>query len=354
MFAEDPVRWGVLGTAMIAVTRTIPAMRDAPTAEVVAIASRGGDRAERAAASLGIPRWHSSYEALLADPSVEAVYIPLPNQLHVDWSVRALDAGKHVLCEKPLALSVAEVRRLQHARDRNGRHIEEAFAFRNHPQWERIREIVDSKALGSVCALQATMAKQFLDAEDIRNNPAAGGGALYDMGAYVTAAFGSVMRRPPDRVLATLDIDPVFGIDRLSTALFDYGDAHASFSVATQAGTAAWGTHQSLSVLGSAGWLRCDFPFAHARPTACHIYLGDTTTVGGFPSSTISFEPVNQYARQIERFSRHLRGEPVPTWPIEDAMRTLTILEKLFESAHTGQWETVPPAEHECSDGGNR
>ncbi len=150
-----------------------------------------------------------------------------------------------------------------------------------------------------------------------------------------------VFRRAPQGVVAAIDRDPAFKIDRLSTALLDYGDSHASFTAATQSGSASWGTHQHLSILGSNGWLRCDFPYAHARPTRCHVYIGDSSAVGNFETSALTFEPANHYVLQIERFSRYVAGEKVQTWPIEDARTTLRIIEALFESARTGQWQPV-------------
>ncbi len=226
-------------------------------------------------------------------------------------------------------------------RDRTGRHIEEAFVYRNHPQWARIGELLRDDAIGQVRAVQGTMAKQFLDPNDIRNNPALGGGALYDLGSYVTSACRTVFGREPSRVVAAIERDPVFGIDRLTTAILDFGDGHASFTVASQSGPSGWGSHQQLSVLGSQGWLRCDFPYAQARPTACHIHVGDSSSVGAFATSTLTFEPVNQFALQIERFSRRVGGDDVPSWPIEDAKATLQVIEALFASARSGRWEPV-------------
>jgi predicted dehydrogenase len=285
---------------------------------------------------------HARYEDLLADPEIDAVYVPLPNQLHFEWSLRALDAGKHVLCEKPLCLTAAQVVELCAARDRSGRHIEEGFGFRNHPQWARLDEIVASQAIGPVRAAHAMLAKQFFDPADTRNNPAAGGGAMYDLGSYAISACNLIFKRAPIRVVAALEHDPAFGIDRLSSALLDYGDRHAAFTVATQSGPAGWGTHQQLSVLGGTGWLRFDFPYAQARPSACRIELGDATSVGAVPTTTYSFEPVNQYTLQIERFSRRLLGQAVPSWPIEDALDTLRTIEALFESARGGGWQVLP------------
>ena len=331
------VRWGVLGLAAIATTRTIPAFDWVEGAALAAIASRDADKARRYADAHGIARAWGSYEALLDDPEIDAVYIPLPNNLHFEWCLRALEAGKHVLCEKPLCLSAREVVALIDARERTGRHIEEAFVFRNHPQWLAIERLLGAGTIGTVRAAQGTMARHFLDPNDIRNNPTLGGGGLYDLGSYIISACNLAFGRPPRRVVAALERDPTFGIDRLTTALLDYGDAHASFTVATQSGPAS-STHQQFSLLGSTGWLRCDFPYAQARPRECHVFVGDSGSAGSFETSTLSFEPANQFALQVERFSRVVRGEPARRWPIEDALATLRTIEALFASARDGGW----------------
>jgi predicted dehydrogenase len=336
-----PIAWGVLGTGMIATTRMMPAIAAAPSASLAALASRDLGRARQAAASAGALRGHGSYDDLLDDPEIDVVYVALPNQLHVEWAARALEAGKHVLCEKPLGLLVSELVGLREVRDRTGRHVEEALAFRNHPQWETIDELLRTDAIGRVTGVQATLARRFMNPEDIRNNPAAGGGALYDLGPYVVSACNAILGRAPGRVVAAIDTDPAFGIDRLSTALLDYGDAHATLTMGTQSGTAAWGTHQTLSILGTEGWLRCDFPYAHARPTSSHVFVGDLTSVGSFETRTVTFEPVDHYALQVERFSRLVRGEDVPSWPLEDALTTLETIRALFASARGGGWEEL-------------
>lgn len=168
------------------------------------------------------------------------------------------------------------------------------------------------------------------------------GGALYDLGSYAISGCNLVFKRHPARMVAALEHDPTFGIDRLSSALLDYGDSHATFTVAAQSGPSGWGTHQQLSELGAAGWLRLDFPYAHARPTACNIELGDAGSVGSFPTATFSFEPVNQYTLQVERFSRLPLGHDVPSWPIEDALGALRTIEALFTSGRSGGWQAVP------------
>jgi len=335
------INWGVLGAAGIATKFSMPGINAAPSATLLALASRDIEKGRTAAATLNVPRVYGGYAELLADPDIDAVYIPLPNQLHFEWSVRALEAGKHVLCEKPLCLSSDQVRQLCAVRDRSGKHIEEAFAYRNHPQWVKLREILASDLLGPVRAAHGIMAKQFFNPKDIRNNPAAGGGGIYDLGSYAISACNMLFKRAPARVVAAFEIDPVFAIDRLSSALLDYGSAHAALTVATQSGGDGWGSQQHLTVLCARGWLRFNFPYSQVRPTACMIELGDATGVGAFPTQTFAFEATNQFVLQAERFSRLLLGDAVPPWPIEEAVDTLQTIEALFESARGGRWQSL-------------
>jgi predicted dehydrogenase len=340
---KTTVAWGILGcTANIATTRIMPALKESPHATLLAIASRDAAKGETIAKQFGVSRVYDGYDKLLADPDVDAVYVPLPNDMHFEWSVRALDAGKHVLCEKPLCLTAQQAKKLCAARDRAGKQIEEGFAYRNHPQWVQVQEILKEGRIGAVRSVHGCLAKQFYDPADIRNNPAAGGGALYDLGAYAISACNILFKSPPKRVIAAIDRDPVFRTDRLSTALLDYGESHATFTVGTQAGSASWGTHQQLTVLGSTGWLRFDFPYAHARPSACSVEVGDSSTVGSLPNTIFRYEPANHYALEVDRFSRLLLKQNVPGWPIEDAVNTLRTIEALFESTRTGSWQSLP------------
>ena len=258
------IRWGVLGVAAIATGRFIPAMRGATAARLVGIASRSADRAKAAAAEFGIPRHFGSYDALLANPEIDAVYIPLPNHLHVDWAVRALEAGKHVLCEKPLCLTAADVFQLQGARDRSGRHIEEAFSYRNHPQWAKIMDVLTSGTIGAP-ARRAMHAGEAVP-RSRRHPQQPGPGRRRPVrprlvrDQRVRRRRSAARRRASPRSIANRRGK----IDRLSTALLDYGDCHASFTVGTQTGPSAWGAHQQFSALATGGWLRCDFPYAQA------------------------------------------------------------------------------------------
>ena len=331
-------KWGILGAAYIAVERVIPAMNATSSAQAYALGSRDLSKAKEAARRGNIERAYGSYEGVLDDPCVDAVYIPLPNDMHVEWSVRALEAGKHVLCEKPLCLSSAEMAKLIEAQERSGRHLEEALAYRNHPQWRRIEQLVEEGAIGRPLAVHGTIAKRFLDPEDIRNQPDGGGGAAYDLGVYVISACNMVLKRGPVRVTAAIDRDPQFGIDRLTTIFLDYGDAHATLTASSQGGTEAWATHQQFSVLGTHGWLRSTFPYAQARPIECRLEVGDIKSVGANATATEYFPPVNQYELQVDRFSRLVQGEAVRSWPLSDALTSIRVIESAFAAAREGRW----------------
>lgn len=336
MAKVDPVRWGVLGAANIAVARTIPGMLKAVNAVPLALASTSRERGEAAVAELGVERLYGGYEALLADADIEAVYVPTANSRHFWWCARALEAGKAVLCEKPLVLTSAEAGKLIALRDRLGGRIEEAFGYRNHPQWADLAALLASGEIGAPRAVHAALAKPFLDCRDIRNDPALGGGALYDLGSYAINAIGQVMARAPSRVGGVMNIDD-FGVDGLTSGFLDYGDAQATFSVSIRSGPAAWATHQQFTVIGDHGWASLDFPFAHARPTPCTLAVGDGTSVGARPTRVVEYAPVDQYQLQIERFSRLIRGEAAPVWPIEDAQLTLRIIEAVRVAAQDGR-----------------
>jgi predicted dehydrogenase len=339
--SKETVRWGVLGAAAIAVQRTMPALSDAPSAHLLALASRDREKGAPVAQALGIPKLYTSYDALLEDDDIDAVYVTLPNRLHFEWSVRAMEAGKHVLCEKPLCLSAQEVRKLCDTRERTGKYIEEAFGYRNHPQWDAIESILAREDIGRDVAVHATMAKQFLDPNDIRNNPNEGGGAVFDLGSYTVNACNRIFGVKPLRVAAAMERDPAFGTDRLTSVLLEYPLGHAAITVGTQAGTNAWGSHQQLSILGTRGWCRSNFPYAHARPTACQIETGDESTVGTFPARRIEFAPANQYVLQVERISQFILGKPVRSYPIEDSLDTAETIEAIFAAARNERWQEV-------------
>ena len=334
-----PIVWGVLGVARIALERVIPAMQQSELCDVRAIASRDVRRATEAARSMEVPIAHSSYEALLADPDIEAIYNPLPNHLHVEWSIRALEAGKHVLCEKPLACSAAEVRPLIEARDRTGLLVEEAVMVRDHPQWSRVRALIDGGRIGALRNVQLTYSHFTEDPRDIRNRQAAGGGGLLDVGSYCCAIARLIFGAEPLRAVALLDRDPRFETDRFTTALLEFPGGHASFFCSTQSSR-----HQVVQIVGTTGWMRAEVPFAHPPDLAARLLIGSNIAPGTEPEETIRFEPVNQYRLQAERFGRQIRGAEASQWPLETGVANMRVLDAIRRSGDSSRWEPVSGA----------
>ena len=330
------VKWGVLGVAKIATEKVIPAMQRGALSEIVGIASRDGARAAQAAKGLGIPKSYGSYEALLADPEIEAIYNPLPNELHVPWTEKALAAGKHVLCEKPVALDAPEAERLIAARNASGKLLAEAFMVRFHPQWIRAREIVRSGGIGEVTAIQTLFAYRLLDGGNIRNKPP-GGGGLYDIGCYAIVTARYIFGAEPIRVVAALDIDPEFGTDRLASALIEFpGGRHLTFSAGTQLAGA-----QRVTIAGAAGRMEVQIPFNAPidRPTRIVIDSGVDLVGGG--AKTEEFPICDQYTLQGDAFSRAIQQGAKLEFPIEDAIANMRVIDACFRSAREGQWVSV-------------
>ncbi len=333
---SEPVKWGVLGVAKIATEKVIPAMQQGLMCRIEAIASRDAARAREAAEKLGVPRAYGSYEELLADPEIEAIYNPLPNELHVSWTEKALAAGKHVLCEKPIALDAEEGRRLVAARDKSGKLVAEAFMVRFHPQWRRAREIVRSGAIGEVGAIQTLFTYRLLDAQNVRNRPP-GGGGLYDIGCYAILTARYIFGDEPRRVAAALDVDPLFGTDRLASAILEFpGGRHLTFSAATQLAGA-----QRVVIAGTAGRIEVKIPFNAPpdRPTQIVVDSGADLVGGG--ARTEEFPVCDQYTLQGDAFARAVRGEAPLEFPIEDALANMKVIDACFRAAKSGRWETV-------------
>jgi predicted dehydrogenase len=326
-----PVRWGVIGTANIGLQKVIPAMQRAELCSIDAIASRDGATAESAATALAIPRWYASYEELLDDPELEAVYIPLPNHLHAEWAVAAAEAGKHVLCEKPLAMDAAQARSMIDAVQATGMLLMEAFMYRHHPLWQRVRELVDGGVIGELRSIQAVFSYYNVDPANIRNIAAYGGGALMDIGCYPINVARMLYGTEPDVVSARVVRDPGFGIDVLTTAVLDFGGRHAGFTCSTQLES-----DQRVLLLGTSGRLVVEIPFniPPDRPTRLIRYWGGDPPVT--PESEVyEFAPADQYGIQGDAFSRAVRsGGPVPV-PPEDAIGTLDVIHRIIESADT-------------------
>ena len=326
----DKIRWGVLGVARIATVKVIPAMQRGLLTEIAAIASRDADKAAHAAAELGIAKSHGSYEALIEDPDIDAIYNPLPNHLHVPWSIKAAEAGKHVLCEKPIALSVDETRRLIAARDRTGVRMAEAFMVRLHPQWIRARQLVQSGELGELRAASCVFSYNNRDPKNIRNIPAMGGGTIMDIGCYPVHLSRWIFGAEPRRVISLIERDPAFGTDRLSSALLDYpGGAQASFTCSTQ-----MVPYQRMQFFGTRGRLEVEIPVNAPPERESRIFVQtDELREEVFP-------PCDQYTLQGDAFSLAIRdGREVPV-PLESALRNMAVIEALFRSEKSGGWET--------------
>src|SRR5579872_664404 len=328
------VKWGVLGVAKIAVEKVIPAMQRGEVSEVAAIASRDGARARAAADQLGIPRAFGAYEDLLADPEIDAVYNPLPNELHVPWTLRALAAGKHVLCEKPIALDAEEGRQLIEARERSGKLVAEAFMVRFHPQWRRARELARTGSIGELRAIQTFFSYHLLDPANVRNRPP-GGGGLYDIGCYAVLTARFIFGAEPTRVVATIEWDPKFKTDRLTGALLEFpGGRHLTFTAGTQ--TSA---HQRVTIVGDQGRIEIMIPFNAPPDRPTEIAIDDGADLFGGGRRVETFSVCDQYTLQGDAFSRAIVDGSALEFPIEDAVANMAVIDALFRSAKSASWE---------------
>ncbi|WP_293867786.1 Gfo/Idh/MocA family oxidoreductase [uncultured Alsobacter sp.] len=331
----DPVRWGILGVAKIATQKVIPGMQGSPLLRIEAIASRDQARADAAARELGIPRAHGSYEALLTDPAIEAIYNPLPNHLHVPWTVKALEAGKHVLCEKPISLTAEEAKLIGEAEARTGRRAAEAFMIRFHPQWIRAREIVAAGTLGEIRAVNIMFAYNNVDPANIRNKADIGGGGLYDIGCYAIAGSRFLLGADPIKVVSLIDRDPVMGTDRLTSGLMAYpGNVQVTFTVSTQCVL-----RQKVHVLGTKGRLEIEVPFNTLPTRPTRILVDDGRDIFDSGVRVEEFPACDQYGLQGEAFSKAIRGEAAWDWPVADAVTNMRVIDALFRSERTQGWE---------------
>jgi predicted dehydrogenase len=330
----EPVRWGVVSTAKIGVDKVLPGMMKSRQIRMMAIASRDESLAKRWAKKLGIPKAYGSYEALLADPEIEAIYNPLPNHLHVPLTVAAVRAGKHVLCEKPIAITAAEAEML---RDLPPKQVAEAFMVRHHPQWQEVRKRVESGELGQVHAIQVFFSYFNVDPSNVRNQADIGGGGLLDIGCYPIVVSRYIFGAEPERAIALIDRDPKFGTDRLATGILDFGGGRRlDFTVSTQSVA-----HQRVDVVGTKGRIEVTIPFNAPQGESVPIHVDDGQKLGGASAKTITIPPADQYQFQGEAFSRAVRGLEPLAYGIEDAIRQMRVLDALFRSAKSGSWEAV-------------
>jgi predicted dehydrogenase len=323
------IRWGILSTANIGRKAVIPGLRRSESGEVAAISSRDGGRAQEVADQLGIPKAYGSYEELLADPDIDAVYIPLPNHLHVPWSIRALDAGKHVLCEKPIGLNAKEAEELlERSRALPRLKVMEAFMYRHHPQWRRARELVRGGALGRLQTVHSIFSYYKTDAHDIRNRSDIGGGGMLDIGCYCSSLSRLLWDAEPLRVLGLVELDPLLGIDRLASAVLEFPEGSATFTCATQLSP-----YQRVQAFGDRGRLEIVRPFNAPPDADMRLALERDGDV-----EEIDIPAADQYAIQGDLFARAILDDtPVPT-PLEDAVANMRVIDAVFESGRRGEW----------------
>ena len=331
------VRWGVVGAAKIAIEKVIPAMQRGAHSEIVAIASRTLDKARAAAETLGLAKAYGSYEELLRDPEIDAIYNPLPNHLHVPVSIAAAEAGKHVLCEKPLGLNADEARNLIAARDRTGVKMGEAFMVKTHPQWSRAREIVRGGEIGALRAVMGAFSFFNNDFENIRNKPEMGGGALFDIGCYTIISARMLFGEEPERVCGLVERDPALGVDRLSSALLDFPSGQAAFTVSTQ-----FVPYQRVQAFGTKGRVEIEIPFNAPPDRPCRVFVDIGGKLDGSSIRTEELPVCDQYEIQGDLFSRAVMGEAEVAVPLEESFRNMAVIDAVFESARRNAW--VAPA----------
>jgi predicted dehydrogenase len=330
---KDPVRWGVISTARIGWEKVIPGFQKSKDIEVRAIASRAPATAKRWAKKLGIPVAYGSYEDLLNDPDIEVIYNPLPNHLHVPLTLEAAKKGKHVLCEKPIALDAKEAAKLRSAP--KDIIIAEAFMVRQHPQWLKAREIAQSGKLGTLRAIQCFFSYHLLDPKNVRNIADIGGGALYDIGCYPIVTSRFIFGAEPVRVMGLIDRDPEFKTDRTTSAILDFGEGRQlTFTVSTQAVP-----YQRVNIFGTKGRLEVEIPFNAPQGGAMKLYMDDGKKLGDASAKVVKIEKADQYQLQGEYFSRVVRGEETLAYGIDDAIQQARILDAVFRSARSGKWE---------------
>jgi predicted dehydrogenase len=323
------IRWGVLSTAKIGLVNVIPAMQQGELCEIVAIASSSFEKARAAAKKLGIQEAYGSYEELLSAPHIDAVYIPLPNHLHVPWSIKALEAGKHVLCEKPLGLTATETEQLLGAAAKYPKlKIMEAFMYRHHPQWQRARQMVAEGKIGELRTIQTFFSYNNTDEKNIRNIAEFGGGGLMDIGCYCISLSRFIFGAEPDRIFGMMEFDPEFKTDRLTSGILDFGRGTSTFTCSTQLAP-----FQRVNIFGTDGWIEIEIPFNAPADRPCKI-----TYQHGNESGEICFDICDQYTIQGDLFSKAIRQDgPVPT-PLEDAVANMKVIDALIKSTENGTW----------------
>lgn len=323
------IRWGVLSTARIGTETVIPAMQLGEYCTVTAIASRKLEKARAAARQLDIEKTYGSYEELLTDPDIDAVYIPLPNHLHVPWAIKALNAGKHVLCEKPIGLNAAEAQKLLDAARKFPRlKVMEAFMYRHHPQWQWAKQKVSEGKIGELRTIQTFFSYYNTDPDNIRNKADTGGGGLMDIGCYCISLSRFIFGAKPWRVCGVMEEDPNMKVDRLTSGILEFANGTSTFTCATQLVP-----YQRVNIFGTKGRIEIEIPFNAPSDRPCKVWYEDGNMI-----EEVVLEVCDQYTIQGDLFSRAVledRGVPVP---LEDVVANMQVIEALIHSARSSSW----------------
>ena len=333
--AKDEIVWGILGAAKINDKVVVP-MHSAPKCRVKGIASRSPEKAREAAAKYGLAVAYDSYEALLADPEIDAVYIPLPNHIHVEWTIKAVEAGKHVLCEKPIGLDAQQVERLIAARDKSGRYIQEAFMVRTHPQWLKVRSLIDDGAIGELRAVTGGFTYDNTNPHNIRNQRELGGGGLLDIGCYPITTSRFVTGCEPKRVVALVEQDPTFGVDRLGSVLMDFDGVQASFFYSTQAHP-----YQRMQFHGTKGRIEVEIPFNAPADRPARLLVSENSSDGVASERWLEIPVCDQYGVAAATFAQAILSGSPQAIALEDARANMRVIDAVFRSARSGAWESI-------------
>ena len=326
------IRWGIISTAKIGTAKVIPAMQRGEYCEVAAIASRDIERARQAAHQLGIPKAYGSYEDLLDDAEIDAVYNPLPNHLHVPVSIQAIKAGKHVLCEKPIALTSAAAQEIVDAAQQHPRlKVMEAFMYRHHPQWQTARSLVRDGHIGALRTIQSFFSYFNDDPHNIRNDHRMGGGGLLDIGCYCVSLSRFIFGAEPQRVLGIVEYDPRFHTDRLASAILDFGSGTSAFTCSTQLAP-----YQRVNIFGATGRVEIEIPFNAPPDRPCKLWHQR-----GSETELIEFGICDQYTIQGDLFARAILEDTAVPTPLTDAVANIRVIEAILRSGKSGAWEST-------------
>jgi len=334
---SKPLNWGIISTAKIGRVHVIPAMQNCDAINVMAIASRNLEQASNVAAELAIPKAYGSYQDMFADPEIDVVYNPLPNHLHVPITIEAMEAGKHVLCEKPISLTAEQATTLVDVSSRTGKIVEEAFMVRHNPQWLRVVELVKSGAIGTLRAIQGVFSYYNDDPGNIRNMAEIGGGGIFDIGCYLITTSRMVTEEEPSKVAAIIDFDPTLKTDRLASALMVFpSGVQMTWVCSTQLVA-----RQRMTFLGTSGRIDVEVPFNAPNDRPCRIFIDDGSDHFGSGLKTETFPIADQYTLQGEALCRTIRDDGPVTVSLENSIANMRVIDAVFKAGKTGQWVDV-------------